>query len=453
MSNARSGLFTFILLFVGITGAFAQARNQTITPKSNSPLSRFGLGDPADQFFSPAAAMGGIQSTWQSPVHLNMLNPASLASLQTTSFEVGLFSKYTNLRDNQNSANVWSGNLQYLALGFPLRNAINRTLDRKSDDWNVGMAVSLAPYTQVGYDLNLEQVVPEVDLTSNRLKGSGGTYRLQWGNGFRYQSLSVGASLNYNFGKMTNSRQVDFDSLNIALSSDFLEDQSVRGFGWSIGAQYVYSFKSRNNAGEMVPNGKNIILGINGSIQTSLDTDNSQVFSRTYPSFNFPVRDTIFSASGLDGTVTLPSEWNFGIAYEDRNRLFIGLEYGFGNWSNYRNTAQDDQLADTRRWVVGFQFIPNNNSYNDYWKRVRYRAGLRLEDDPRQLGGQQAQRTALTLGAGLPIMMPRRQESYLSVAFELGKFGISDVLDENYVKFTLGFSLNDNTWFYKRKFN
>lgn len=453
MSKLRLGFFILCWVLLGAGVALAQTQSLTIVPKSNSPLSRIGLGDPVDQFFAPAAAMGGIQAAWQSPVHLNLLNPASLASLQTTSFEVGLFGKYTDLQDGDNSAQVWSGNLQYIALGFPLRNVINRNLDRKSDEWNVGMSVSLAPYTQVGYDLNLEETIPNVDLTSNRLKGTGGTYRLQWGNGFRFRSLSVGASLNYNFGKLTNSRQVDFDSLDVALSSDFLEEQSVRGFGWSLGAQYVYEFKSVNADGEREPNGKRLILGVNGSLQTSLDTDNSQVFRRTFASFNFPIQDTIFSVSGLDGTLELPAEWNFGFAFEDRDRLFIGLEYGFGNWSNYRNSAQEDQLADTRRFAVGLEIIPNNNSYNSYWQRVRYRAGLRLENDPRQVGGEQAQRTALTLGMGMPILMPRRQESYLSFALELGKFGISDVLEENYVKFTLGFSLNDNTWFFKRKFN
>jgi hypothetical protein len=453
MSKLRLSFLFLTWALLGTAAVLAQGQSSTIIPKSNSPLSRFGLGDPLDQFFAPAASMGGMQAAWQSPVHLNLLNPASLASLQTTSFEVGLFGKYTNLQDQQNGATVWSGNLQYLALGFPLRNAINRTLDRKTDDWNVGMSINLAPYTQVGYDLNLNEIVPEVDLTSNRLKGTGGVYRLQWGNGFRFRNLSVGASLNYHFGKLTNSRQVDFDSLNIALSSDFREEQSVRGFGWGVGAQYVYEFKKPNAAGEPEPTGKRIILGMNGTLQTNLDTDNSQVFVRTFPNFNFPVQDTIFNLSGLAGTLDLPSEWNFGVAYEDLNHFYIGFEYGFGNWAGYRNTAQQDQLTDTRRLALGVEYIPNDNSYNNYWQRVRYRAGLRLEDDPRQIGGEQAQRRALTLGLGLPILMPRRQESYVALAFELGQFGISDILEENYVKFTLGFSLNDNTWFFKRKFN
>ena len=148
------------------------------------------------------------------------------------------------------------------------------------------------------------------------------------------------------------------------------------------------------------------------------------------------------------------AEINFGLAYEDLGKIFIGAEYGIGNWSNYSNDAQsDERLVNTNRLAFGIQYIPDGSSYNSWWKRLRYRAGLRLEDDPRSLLGEQARRNAVTFGLGIPIILPRQQVSFLNFAVEMGKFGVPNVIDENYIQMTLGFSLNDNTWFYKRKFN
>ena len=59
----------------------------------------------------------------------------------------------------------------------------------------------------------------------------------------------------------------------------------------------------------------------------------------------------------------------------------------------------------------------------------------------------------MTLGFGLPVVLPRQQLSFINFAVEAGQFGLADQLRENYVKIQVGFTLNDNTWFFKRKFN
>lgn len=442
-----------VLVLLATAGLMAQTNNLTIRPKDNAPLSRFGMGDLVAPFYAASGAMGGLSSVYQNPYQLNIVNPAALTQLQATAFEVGLYSKYARLKDAQQADNVWSGNLQYLALGFPLRNPINRALDRQRDDWSAGMAFSLAPFSQVGYDLELETDDPELGTTSNLLKGTGGTYKVQWSNGFRYKGLSAGANLGYAFGKVTNSRLVDFDSIVTALNSEFLEEYSISGLTWNVGVQYIHEFMETNKAGEREPSGKRLIVGAYGTSGSSFDTERNSVFRRFSVVSSVPIVDTIQVAENQEGTGQLPDELTFGLAFEDQNRLYVGAEYGLARWSNYRNDAQPDQLADSDFLRIGFEIVPNADSYNSYWKRVRYRAGIRLETDPRQIDGEQARRRALTFGMGLPIVMPRQQVSFVNAAFEVGHFGVSDVLEETYVKFTLGFTLNDNTWFFKRKFN
>ena len=424
-----------------------------IRPKLNSPLSRFGLGNPLDQVHAAASGMGALESVYQNPFHLNIQNPASLANLQSTSFEVGVYARNASLSDANSSANTLQGNIRYLALGFPLRNPISLNLERQQNSWNGGMAFSLAPTTLVGYDLRLEGEDPDLGTTSNSLKGNGGAYRFTWSTAFRYRYLSLGLNANYNFGKILNSRILVYDDIPEALASEFLEDFSISGFTLGYGLQYNFNFTDRNEEGEKIPNGKRFILGVNGQLGRDIDTDATLLFRRFSPNGQLFVSDTLRSEIERPGVLTMPSSWMAGLAYEQINKIYVGVEYGSRNYSQFRNDSQPDELLDASRFGFGLQYIPNATSYNRYWQRVRYRAGLRLEEDGRSVDGVQARRNAITLGVGLPIRLPRQQVSFFDLALEFGKFGVPNILDENYVQLTMGFSLNDNTWFFKRKLN
>ncbi|MEM8582824.1 MAG: hypothetical protein AAGF87_01080 [Bacteroidota bacterium] len=447
--------FIFGLSLLGLNSTLQAQRTDFVElrPKQNSPLSRFGLGDPLDQWTATSAGMGGITTVWQNPFLLNLVNPASLANLQTASFEVGLYGRVGTLSDNQSEAQTASGNLQYLALGFPLRNPINVNLDRGDTRWNAGMAFSIAQTSLVGYDLELEEADNNLGVTSNLLKGNGGTYKVSWSNAFRYQGLSGGISFNYNFGRLTNDRVVVFDSIATALATEVLEEYNVNGWSLGYGLQYALDLNSIDNDGVKKPNGKRLLFGVQGTLQSEIRTKSDLLFRRFSPSNSLFVSDTLQFIEDEPGNVVLPSSVTFGVGYQVANKLFASAEYGLSNWSNYRNDAQNDRLVDGNRLAFGLEYIPDFDSYNSYFKRLRYRFGVRLEDDPRSLEGEQARRQAVTFGLGLPIIMPRQQVSFLNIAVEIGRFGVPDVIDESYVQFTVGFSLNDNTWFLKRKFN
>jgi hypothetical protein len=84
---------------------------------------------------------------------------------------------------------------------------------------------------------------------------------------------------------------------------------------------------------------------------------------------------------------------------------------------------------------------------------MRYRVGAFYGTDPRSFNGTQIENYGISLGVGLPIIMPRQAMSFLHIALEAGQMNAGDQLRENYMQATLGFTLNDNTWFFKRKFN
>lgn len=448
--------FCLLILTLGVVTLGAQTRSEDIRPKENSPYSRIALGNYFSQFLAASGGMGGLSAAYHDPFHLNLLNPASLPYLRSTAFEIGTYAKYAQLESEGQTDNLWGGNIGYLALGFPLKNRLNEALDRSRSPWDFGMNFALLPYTQVGYDVTVQDIDEEgFELATNRLKGDGGTYRLKWNNGFKYKGFSAGFSLDYNFGKLINNRKVEFDSLEHAFNTEFLDEVSVSGLTWNLGLMYTHDFKEQNSKGDLIPNGKRIIFGAHGHSGQRISTNSSNLYVRSNL-FSYspnPVIDTLSFVTDLNQKMTLPAEFTFGITYEEVNKLRLGIEYSIGQWSQYENPAKPEPLKNNNRLAIGIEYLPDVTSYNRYAKKMYYRAGFFTGTDPRSISREQINHTGITFGLGFPIIMPRQQLSFFDVTFELGQFGVKDVLQENYAKLTIGFTLNDNSWFFKRKFN
>ena len=435
--------------------SYGQLSNGEIIPKSNSPYSRFGLGDFVNPYFASQAGLGGLGVAWIDVSMVNPINPASLAYLLNTSMEASVDIKYSSYSYENSKGTTWTGNLNYLSLGFPLQNPINLALDQRRPDFSWGMNLMLQPYTTVGYNVEINGEVSNSDAFTNVLKGTGGTYKLTWGNGWRYKDFSFGINSSYVFGKIVNSRRVSLDLLSLdAYSTEFLDEFSVSGLQFRLGAQYVLKLdKDVTGPSTTISNQRRLIFGAFLTNATSFDARATSFYSRDNFSIRLNEVDTVLYVEDEQLPGRLPLEMGFGVTYEKLNKLRVSAEYQMSQWSNYENAAKPDQLLDSYRAALGVEYIPNLGSYNRYWERMRYRFGFFYGTDPRQSQGVQLEQYGLSMGIGMPLVMPRQTVSFLHIGIELGQFGASELLKENYARVTLGFSLNDNSWFFKRKFN
>ncbi|MCR9289305.1 hypothetical protein OAF63_01330 [Saprospiraceae bacterium] len=453
MSNYWNKNFTLLcFLIFGAATSFAQ-------PKDNAPYSRFGLGDPLNQFFSSAAGMGGLSATYADPFHVNFLNPASLGHLASATFEVGVFGENSTLESNDLSQEIWSGNLNYISLGFPLQNNLNAVLNRKVKPVKWGMNIALLPYTNVDYEVQTEGPHPVNDTLDvlNIFEGNGGTNRLIWSNGWKYKNFSGGINMGLIFGKLEKDRSAIFQNLDASYDDRFTDDISVSGFVWSVGAQYQLllnkeEYEKSKNLGDK----KSLIFGLYGNSKTGFKTTNDRLAIGINSRLGSLGVDTLVNEQIISKDNKLPAEFTAGVMYEHIGKLRVGFEYSIGKWSGYVNEATGEgtpdgiQFSDSQRISAGLEWIPDATSYNSFLKRVRYRFGAYYHDDPRL---EDLKNTGISFGLGLPIVLPRQQTSFVNIAFEYGKFGISDSIEEKYFRTTIGFTLNDNSWFFKRKFN
>lgn len=424
---------------------------------ANSPYSRFGIGDLSDNNFMFSRQMGGMGASYADAYYINTVNPASHAFLKSAAFDVGLFARKSNLSEGGQTVSQWSGNLEYLSLGFPLTNPINEVIEGKRSDYHVGMAFSLMPHSTVSYNVFAEETNPEFgDYTLNYV-GSGGSYKVLWGNGISYKDFAFGVNLGYLFGNIEYQQNAFFDDLLGAYFNNFLTDYTMKGLLWNVGAMYngiLNKKELESNNGAKV---KKLSIGIHANSNTGFNTNANVNLISTLSAGTATVSDTT-QVINQEGSGTLPGEIGLGAFYHHGGLRGIGFNYTTSLWSNYRNDAETigngvaQELENTFKVNVGGYFRPSNKTYAGYFKKVSYRYGVYYNTDPRSQGGESIKSYGMTFGFGLPFVY-QRKISHANIGVDFGKRGSGTAVEENYFQINFGFTYNDDEWFLKRRYN
>ncbi|MFN4255393.1 MAG: hypothetical protein ACK4Q5_10340 [Saprospiraceae bacterium] len=426
-------------------------------PKQNSPYSQFGIGDPVSQYFAHHAGMGALTTANNDAYHLNIQNPASYAFLRATALETGLYAKFSEYKSSTAQLSTWSGNLNYFALGMTLKSPINEVLDRKKSPWQFGAALALTPYSLVGYNISTTETQTNLGLVTNAFEGRGGTYRLLWGGAAKYKQTAIGLNMGWMFGKAIYENTTTFrdstQATTLSFQNNFRDEVSVNGLTWNLGAQHNFVLKYDPNDKSLPVKWLTAGLTFEGKHPLAGSFNTIRIRSRgRNSSGSYSSPDTLLYQPDRDVDVTLPGTISLALMYVKANKLKIGAQFTRENWSDYVNEARPENLRSTSAISAGVEIIPNATSYNRYSKRIRYRVGGYFRQDPRVVQGKNVDDLGLTFGFGFPVILPRQGTSFVNTAFELGRIGGGTAIEETYFKCTVGFTLNDNSWFYKRRF-
>ena len=453
----NSLIFTALIALLPIIG-FSQI-------KISSPLSNFGFGQIQNPNHAHVQMGGDLSASYTSPDRINFVNPSSLSTLKTTVYEGGIWASNTNLTDGNNESRVWAGNLAHLSLAFPLQNKINAVFNRLSTDFSWGMGFELRPSSLVGYETVGQVNLDNGDYYNVFNTGDGSIYHVTWNNGWGYKNVRLGLMLGYQFGKTELDRTLIPSPDNILSLYNFPSIEknvnSYRGFIWNLGAGYdhVLSYKERSD-GQRGGKEKYFSFGATYHSNWKLRNISSAAlfrrasFSPTGTSGSVTFVDTLFSSTEMKGNATLPSELQLGVRYVYHNKISLGVNYSLIPWENYRNDSRSETegLNSAFKLSVGGSYIPNAGSVTSFFDRVKYSAGLYYNQDPRQLGGEQLKEYGANIGVSLPFFS-QRQTSYVDIGLNIGQLKSDTGYEETYFKLNFGFSLTDNEWFLKRKYD
>jgi hypothetical protein len=424
MRTYRSHIFTLIIIFFN-SYAFSQ---NTGSPYSLNELGEINfLGNVSN------ISMGGVDSLIDS-LEFNINNPSSLAKLQLTNYHVGTFYKSSSISNNLNTDKFNSANINYIAIGIPTK--------------KFGFGFGVLPYSSVGFNLQTSDDYNSNNTLISRLfAAEGNINRVFFSLGMPlFKFFSVGGSLNYNFGKFSYEKYNQYENVNYGLYSN--SSSEITGFNYIISSSLIIPLKNDLKA--------SFIFNYNPS--SKLNSYNVEsLYTSTSSTINLETLgdfiDVDLSSSGLENTDLIISDRSiYSIGLEKKNKWFFGLQYEDKLSSSFDNkflSLTNISYRDSKVFSVGAHYIPDASSLTSYWKRVKYRFGVRNEEKSILLNNLPVNQFSLNLGLGLPLS-----------GFSKANFGLefgtvedeNKSLKENYFSIRLGLSLND-IWFIKRKFN
>lgn len=440
--------FSFIILIVHV--CLAQA--VMAQPKTYSPLTRIGLGQIMDYDFMAQDAMGGISAAYHDPVYANPSNAASLSWLRTASMDIGVYAANTKIDAVDGVYDYWTGNITHLSIAFPIFNPINDLLEREERNYAWGMMIGLQPYSVVGYDIVTEEVTAEDGTIRKQYTGSGGTYAVMWGNGFRYKDFALGVRMEYMFGDIVENRNAEFVDLFNSFENDFRDDLNLSALRWDFGAQYKWVLK-RAEKPDGTPGSDLQTLTLGATLQSSSNLRIKESRLHLLQHSIYPqVVDTLLFSEGENNNGVLPGGLSAGLFYQSKDKWELGADFDYGFWSNYENEIKPSSLKNTWAVSTGLGFTPDATNIDNYLKRVTYRAGFSYGLDPRIVNDKQIEEYSVSLGMSLPFI-GRRRAAYGNFSFKYGERAITNGISETFFSIGFGFTAADNQWFIQSKFD
>ncbi len=407
-----------LLACISLMPAFLPAQNNT-----NSPYSRYAYGVLSDQTFGAQRAMGGIGYGLRDPKMINPLNPAAFSAVDSMTFmlDLGVTGQLAWFEDSGNKESKFNGNLEYVAMQFPLYK-------------NLGMGLGFKPVSYVGYNYGTTTTKPNNYLVYTLYNGGGGLNQIYGSFSYNlFKRFSVGANIGYIFGDIKHYRTITSNETS-DMTTSLSDTLRSSGFSYDLGIQYIHPLNSKSRivigatyAPKIKFNGKEMKTGI---------TYNTSGASSSQ-------REVID-----DYGFQLPQSFGIGATYTKFDKLTVGADFLLQQWADAEYESKTDTLSNRMKINGGFEYTPDSRS-KSLFKRTKYRAGASYSDSYVNVQGSGYKEYGASVGVGIPMVDNR---SRLNITFEYVAIRpeLKTLIDEQYFKFTVSYTFNE-LWFFKRK--
>lgn len=424
MTRNKQGFCVILLLL--ISSIVSAQSSDPPTPSTNSPYTRYGLGQLSDQSFGNSRAMGGIGYGLRDKLQINPLNPASYTATDSLSliFEGGVSLQNTNFTEGEVKMNAKNASFDYIAMKFRLHPRMS-------------MSVGFLPFSTVGYSLSTSNTVPGDENTTetNSRDGSGGLSQAYGGIGFKvFDQLSVGVNMSYLFGTITHSSLTTFSSNSID-ASRITNQVKVKDYKLDLGLQYTQKLGKKHEA----------TIGAVYSLKHKLNNDAYQTKQVLYYSSGYLPRSS--ETDTIKNGFELPHTFGVGLTYVYDKKLTVGFDYTLQKWSEVPLFGKADQLKDRSKLSFGAEYVPNPMSRN-YFNRMSYRIGAYYSDPYIKVRGEDgAKEYGVSAGFAFPVS---RSLINISGQYVHVKPKVAGMIEENSLRINLGITFNER-WFDKWK--
>ena len=397
---------------------------------TTSPYSYAGLGDVNFRGTHVNRFMGGLE-IYNDSIHANLSNPSSYAKLKLTNYNLGLNYRINNMIGANETKSIASAGLNYIGIAMPTK--------------YFGFGFGIIPYTSVGYKLSYLENVNDNENILNLFEGEGGINKTFFSIGFRpLKFLSLGVTLNYNFGKIRYETGRFQDQVTLGTVLENIS--SISGLDLKLSTQFEIPIKDALELQAMLSYTPEANL-----ISTNSRFYNTRSFSATN-NFGENVEISLIDFGLKRTNITIPDIISFGFGVGKERKWFAGVQYTMNSMQNFSHefiSLPNVGYENAYQFSLGGFYIPDYSSITSYWKRIVFRMGFRHELTGILINNFGLKETGVNFGFGLPLA----GFSNTNIGFEYAsRVADSKTYKENFWSFRIGFSLNDK-WFIKRKYN
>lgn len=385
----------------------------------NSPYSRYGVGILADQGMGISRQMSGLGYALRSHRFINIQNPASFSEADTLTmlFEAGFSMQNVNFKEGNKRINARNASFDYVAIQFRLCK-------------NLGMSAGFLPYSNVGYAFSSSSQDKDDALNkhTDTYSGTGGLYQPYIGLGWRPMPwLAAGVMGSYIYGDITHQVVYEFPN---STSRSTIYNASIKSYKVDFGLQFIAKMANKHE----------LTLGATYSLGHRLNAD------------------VTLNNSEIPDGFSLPHTFGAGLAYKYDERLTVGADYTFQNWSTstfFDKTDNNESIGlgtNRSKISLGAEYSPNRISKN-LFKMMSYRAGVHYAQPYTKINGKEGC-DEYGVSAGISIPFYNSNNSYSHGTLHIsGQFvhlapRSAGLITENYLRINIGITFNES-WFMK----
>ena len=441
-------LATLSLLLLAAPSQVALAQ-EPLAGSGYSPYSLFGFGDLVRLGTAYNLSMGGIGIGDRNVRYLNFLNPAAVTAREAKSFMMDFALENRNVIYQGNAATSLSPTAQGVLKSANNTFNMHHIVASMPIGTKGAFKLGVMPFSTVSYafqaDETSDALIAEAGDIRYTKEGAGGIYQAFVGAGVTlWNRLSLGADLDYYFGKIDRTSKATFRTSNAYRSIESGWGYNVSCFGGKVGLQYEQPISGALSA----------VVGATYGFSARL-RGHEQRFAYGKGA---STTDTIINRKSSLEDYRVPAELGAGLTLRYGEQWMVGFDYTRQDWTGQTFGGYpgiDFQTGVAQNFRAGFEVTPNRydvrRGFGHFLRRLTWRAGAYREYSHLFLNGSQIAATGVTMGVGIPVF---RYYNSVNLGVDIGQRGALDnnLVRERYFLFTLSFNLHD-IWFIPTLYN
>lgn len=382
----------------------------------NSPYSVYGIGDIDKKNYDRSSGMGGSGLALQSPFYVLEGNPAAMASLIRSFYQVDLAATGKTLTyhgnpinaENSNNSDFW---IKRLALSVKL-----------TDHWASG--IGFRPFSNVNYNMQGSKSVLGSNAVYNTWhEGDGGLTEYYWNNAFSIgKQLSLGLKSSILAGSVNAKETVADGNLNLPIEAQVQDYFGSARF--KVGGQYLQPL-SKNwklTAGAVYSPRVKLIAERTLTVTEGGTDLLSDEFISNYIRY-------------------VPQTWGGGLAFNFKDKVTYAIDFMYEDWSANRFRDKGWQMSSSRRLSAGVEWAQKVYSGNQWLEKNFFQVGAYFDEGSLQVNNQPIREWGITAGMGGIL----GRNLLYTASIEVGQRGTTrqNLIRENFVQLSFSISYRD----------